>query len=384
MERRPSDNARVSVCDPSFASWLVGSIRSGLVAIDAAGAVTALNAEAHRLLDCASPSAEGALGCDCRAVLSHQPAMAQLLLDALDGSERPSRTEICLDRRDGRPELTIGYTLGAVRDAAGQVCGAVLQFRDLTPYERSAEQARLRERLAALGEMAAGLAHEIRNPLASMEIATGLLARRLADDPDAKALVQELQGEVRRVAATVTESLEFVRPVVLRNEPVDPVHVLEEALTCARSRIDYDGDVVRDYDPDLPPVLADEAALQGLFTNLIVNAFEAIGDARPPAPRLRLALEVVDAAESRPAAVRRGEVPELVFTVADNGPGIPDELRERVFYPFFTTRGEGSGVGLANVQKVVAGHGGRVELESVPGAGATFRVRLPLGPREAA
>jgi len=286
--------------------------------------------------------------------------------------------ELCLDRRDGRPELTIGYTVGAVCDVDGSVRGAFLQFRDLTPYERSAEQVRLRERLAALGEMAAGLAHEIRNPLAGMEITTGLLARRLADEPEAKALVQELQCEVRRVAATVTESLEFVRPVALRRDPVDPVRVLEEALSCARSRIDFQGDVERDYAANVPTLLADEENLQAIFTNLIVNAFEAMTDARRSEPRLQLSLGVVDAAENRPPAVHRGEAPELVFTVADNGPGIPDELRERIFYPFFTTRGQGSGVGLAHVQKGVAGHGGRVELESILGSGATFRVRLPL------
>ena len=134
----------------------------------------------------------------------------------------------------------------------------------------------------------------------------------------------------------------------------------------------------------VPTVLADAESLQEVFTNLIVNAFEALADVGHPAPQLRLALETVDAAESRPPAVHRGEAPELVFTVADNGPGIPDELRERVFYPFFTTRGQGSGVGLAQVQKVVAAHGGRIELESIPDAGATFRVRLPLDPQESA
>jgi signal transduction histidine kinase len=259
-----------------------------------------------------------------------------------------------------------------IRDARGAVAGAVLQFRDLTPYERNAEQERLRERLAALGEMAAGLAHEIRNPLAGMEILTGLLRRRLSERPEEIALVNELSAEIRRVAQTVTDSLEFVRPVSLRSEPVDPVEVLEESLARARSRVPFDVDVRRDYAETLPPLRADGERLEGVLTNLIVNAFEAMHGAGSTPARVSLGLRV-ESAEPYFA-----DEFELVFSVADTGPGIPDELRERIFYPFFTTKQRGSGVGLAQAQKIVAGHGGRLELESEVGNGAIFRVRLPL------
>jgi signal transduction histidine kinase len=371
----------VPLQDPEFARWLVGSIRSGLIAIDASGAVAALNAEAHRILRCALPSPADAIGVDCRSALAPQAGVARLLLEALDGRERPSRAELVLDHRDGRPQLTIGYTLGAVRDGAGCVRGAVLQFRDLTPYERSAEQERLRERLAALGEMAAGLAHEIRNPLAGMEVTAGLLARRVRGSPEQAALVDELRAELRRLAATVTDCLEFVRPVALRQEPVDPVAVLEQSLARARSRVAFAGAVERAY-ADAPPALRGDAeALLAVLTNLIVNAFEAMEGASAASQRVRLELEVGADAE---AGGGRRPARELVFTVADSGPGIPDELHERIFYPFFTTKQRGSGVGLAHAQKVVAGHGGRLELESAAGHGATFRVRLPLPPAGAA
>ena len=365
------------VRDSQYAGWLVGSIRSGLVGIDASGAIAALNAAGHRLLGCAGGDPRDAIGRDAREVLAAQPIVAQRLLAALDGVERPGRAELALAERGGRPGPTIGYTLTAVRDEAGAVQGAVLQFRDLTPYERSAEQERLRERLAALGEMAAGLAHEIRNPLAGMEILTGLLRRRLAEQPEELALVNELAAEIRRVAETVTESLEFVRPVALRDDPVDPVEVLEESLARARARVPFAGEVERDYPERLPALRADGERLEAVLTNLIVNALEAMEGGPAGAPRVRLGLRVEPGGDDETAA-------ELVFTVADSGPGIPEELRERVFYPFFTTKQRGSGVGLAHAQKVVAGHGGSLELESAPGQGATFRVRLPLGPREAA
>lgn len=363
--------------DPRYAGWLVDAVRSGLVAIDAGGAIAALNAAGHRILGCEGGDASAVIGRDCRDALAAQSVVAERLLEALDGAERPSRAELTLAPRGGHPALTIGYTIAAVRDDTGAVAGAVLQFRDLTPYERSAEQARLRERLAALGEMAAGLAHEIRNPLAGMEILTGLLRRRLQHQPEEIALVNELSSEVRRVAKTVSDSLEFVRPMELRRDRVDPVEMLEESLARARSRVPFAVDIERDYTETPLPLVADGERLESVLTNLIVNAFEAMVGAGSSPARLSLALHVEAPFGLEGASDRSPS--ELVFAVADTGPGIPSELCERIFYPFFTTKQQGSGIGLAQAQKIVAGHGGRLEVASECGRGSTFRVRLPLG-----
>jgi nitrogen-specific signal transduction histidine kinase len=368
----------VPVHDSRYAGWLVDSVRSGLVAIGADGAIAALNAAGHRVLGCAGVDPAALIGRDCRDALAAQPVVVERLLEALDGAERPSRAELTLAPHGDRPALTIGYTIAAVRNAAGDVAGAVLQFRDLTPYERSAEQERLRERLAALGEMAAGLAHEIRNPLAGMEILTGLLRRRLQQQPEELALVNELTAEIRRVAQTVTDSLEFVRPMELRRDPVDPVELLEESLARARSRVPFDVDVQRDYAETLLPLRADGERLESVLTNLIVNAFEAMLGADSTPARVSLGVRV-EAAFGVETPGERAPA-ELVFTVSDTGPGIPEELRERVFYPFFTTKQRGSGVGLAQAQKIIVGHGGRLELSSESGGGSTFRVRIPLAP----
>lgn len=367
------------VRDPRYTGWLVGSIRSGLVAIDERGALAALNEAAHRLLGCAGSAPEAAIGRDCRDALAAQPAVVDRLLATLGGVEAPGRAELALAGRGERPGPTIGYTAAAVRDEAGAVRGAVMQFRDLTPYERTAEQDRLRDRLAALGEMAAGFAHEIRNPLAGMEILTGLLRRRLAEQPEELALVSELTAEIRRAAATVTASLEFVRPVALRCDEVDPIELLEESLAKARARVPFEGDVERDYAEALPALRADGERLESVLTNLMVNAMEAMENAKSDPRWLRVGV-CVERGEDVDAGVERE--PEVVFSVADAGPGIPDELRERIFYPFFTTKQGGSGVGLAQAQKIVAGHGGRLELAAGPAGGALFRVRLPLGPAE--
>ena len=374
-----SDEARVPVRDSRYAGWLVGSIRSGLVAIDETGALAALNDAAHRLLGCAGEGADAVIGRDCRTALAGQPALLDRLLSTLDGHEAPGRAELSLVGRGDRPGPTIGYTAAPVRDETGAVRGAVLQFRDLTPYERTAEQERLRDRLAALGEMAAGLAHEIRNPLAGMEILTGLLRRRLGEHPEELALVHELSAEIRRAAQTVTESLEFVRPVALRCDVVDPIELLEESLAKARARVPFGGDVERDYAELLPALHADGERLESVLTNLMVNAMEAMEEAKSDPRWLRLGV-CVERGEDLDAGAERD--PEFVFSVADAGPGIPEELRERVFYPFFTTKEAGTGVGLAQAQKIIAGHGGRLELTGDTRGGALFRVRLPVGAGE--
>jgi nitrogen-specific signal transduction histidine kinase len=203
-----------------------------------------------------------------------------------------------------------------------------------------------------------------------MEVVAGLLRRRLDSDPEARALVGELLGELRCVAATVTASLDFVRPVVLERARVAPAALVEEALATARARVPFEGRIDRDYAAALPECCADRERLRGAVAELIVNALESM---RGCAGAMRLALGI---------AVRRsapsGEAPpELVVAVTDSGPGIAPELREKVFTPFFTTKERGSGVGLAQVMKIAAAHGGTLELDGLPGA-CTFRLRLPL------
>ncbi len=353
-----------------FAHWLLDSLGSALVAVDADARLVLLNGEALRILASQHPAEEenlrrAAAGRPCAEVLATQPTLCARLLDALHGGECPGRAELVLES-EGPEAATIGYSLVAIRDPEGAIRGAALQFRDLTPIERRAARERLRERLVALGEMAAGLAHEIRNPLAAMEISAGLLKRQIRDDPDALDLVEDLRGEVARVAETVHQSLEFVRPVALEPEPTDAAALLEEALRLARARSAYRGQVERELpETPLPPLLVDVDGVRAVLANLMLNACEALEDNDPADQRLTIGAS---------AAADRDEI---ALWIADNGPGISAEHRERIFYPFFTTKQNGSGVGLAIAQKLVAEHGGRVELESAPGAGARFRVHLP-------
>jgi signal transduction histidine kinase len=347
-----------------FEAWVLASLTSGVVGIDGEGAIAVLNGGAQRILGCPEGDPAAAIGRDCREVLAAQPRVARLLLDARTRCGPLSRAELVLAAPPGARAGTIGFTLAQVRDAQARPAGAAMIFRDLAPVERADEQERLRERLAVLGQMAAGLAHEIRNPLAGMEVVAGLLRRRLADRPEDQELVTELIGELRAVARTVAGSLEFVRPSTPLRAPLDAVTLLEDSLAAARTRAPFEGTVEREYAAPLPRLSGDEDLLRTALTNLIVNAFEAMGGSG--ALTLRVAARKEDSAD-----------PELCLSVSDSGPGIPAELREKVFYPFFTTKRTGSGVGLASAQKIVASHGGSIELDSAPGSGCKFCVRLP-------
>jgi nitrogen-specific signal transduction histidine kinase len=373
---------------PDTAQWILTSMSSGVVAIDAEGAVVMLNPGAQRILGCPEGEPSDAFGKPCREVLELQPTVARLLLETLDGRAALSRAELVLEGVRGEHESTIGFTLTPVRDPEGAVRGAAIIFRDLTPFERMDEQQRLHDRLAALGQMAAGFAHEIRNPLAGMEIVASLLKRRLSDRDEECSLVTQLQSEARSLARTVEDCLEFVRPFTPERGPVDPEILVNESLDTALKRCSFAGAIERVFDEELPPLSADFDQLRAVVTNLILNALEAMdGDGVDGEKRLVLGLRHVFAspvdrsvrvgADGRAASdpVARQEI---LISVSDTGPGVPSELKEKIFYPFFTTKQRGSGVGLATAQKIIAGHGGTLELDSGVGRGCSFRLRIPI------
>ena len=348
-----------------FSSWLVGSLRTGLLAVDEEGCVALISPEAVRVLELGDPAPQ--VGRPAAEVLAPHPALLTLLAEGQKGHELPSRAELELVLAGGRERRPIGFTLVPVRDPHGLSRGAALLFRDLTPFERQGEQERLRDRLAALGQMAAGLAHEIRNPLASLQVLADLLKRSLGERPSELELVEEIRGELESLTRLVNGSLAFVRPHAAMRAPVELAELARESLRRARARIPFDGVVELEVPAGLRPSL-DALQLESVLVNLIVNAFEAMQGAPDDRPRL-LRIE---------ASEQGGE---LRLAVADSGPGVPIGDRERIFYPFFTTRDHGTGVGLAEVHKAVVSHGGSVEVRERVGGGAVFLIHLPLEER---
>jgi signal transduction histidine kinase len=296
----------------------------------------------------------------------------RVLSSAFELTTLPNRAELRLKELD----RVIGYTLSLVRNDTGESIGAALFFKDLTQVEQQEERERLRDRLASLGEMAAGIAHELKNPLAGIEVMAGLLRRQVPDSVDAQSLLADIISEAKLANAIVVEMLEFVRPIRLEVERTDLGDVLHQAVTLAENKVPRGSVQVQiDAPSTLPMIDGDHHQLCQLFTNLLTNAFEALdGQGRVGIHARSAAMEPVPAFGSEGPA----PAPTVVVDVTDDGPGIAPHMSDRIFNPFFTTKVQGSGLGLPIVRKIVDAHGGRIDLASTPGQGTRFRVTLPV------
>jgi signal transduction histidine kinase len=232
--------------------------------------------------------------------------------------------------------------------------------------EQAQEEARRSERLAALGQLTAGLAHEIRNPLAVIKGSAETLTRRLQSaDPVTTEVAGYISSEVHRLNTIVTRFLNFARPFKLERRLAQIPPFLDRALKVACER--WPGakvEVDRQYSENLPEINVDPDLCEQAFTNLVLNAYEAMTDTGG-----RLTVTVAAANSDG----RRG----VEVDIEDTGPGIPSELYEQIFNPFFTTKKEGVGLGLSLVSKIVDDHRGWIRISSEPGKGACFRVFLP-------
>ena len=235
---------------------------------------------------------------------------------------------------------------------------------------RAEADARRAERLAALGQLSAGLAHEIRNPLGVIKGSADMLSRKVTDS---EPLVAELAGyissEVNRLNALVVRFLDFARPSKLELHPTRITEIVDRALSAANASFPNTGvRIQRQYAASLPEIPADPQLCEQVFVNLITNALQAMQGQEPSTEKI-LRLSVAP-------EVANGE-PGLGVVVEDSGPGVPAELREQIFNPFFTSKKDGVGLGLSIVAKIVDDHRGTIRLEDNAPRGARFHVFFP-------
>jgi PAS domain S-box-containing protein len=356
--------------DDAFFRHLVAHMRNGVLAIDRAGALVLINDEACRIFGL--PAGEDYLGRPYAEVFHAHPAVVRVLAGAYELAFLPNRAELRLTPA----EKVLGYTLSLIRNAEGLTIGAAMFFKDLTRVEQLVERERLRDRLAVLGEMAAAVAHEIKNPLAGIEVMAGLLRRQLRDNPQATALVGDIINEAKMANAIVQEILDFVRPVRLQMERTSVAGALQAAITMADGKASRgEVDVSVDAADDLPLIDADRTQLVQVFANLIINAYEALNGSGTVHITARVVTSEEDGALQLDGL---HPTPTLVTEVSDTGPGVPAEIADKIFDAFFTTKAQGSGLGLAIVRKIVDAHDGRIDMNTRPGAGTKFRVTLPV------
>jgi two-component system sensor histidine kinase HydH len=241
---------------------------------------------------------------------------------------------------------------------------AAEQLAEANRSLREAEAAvRRTERLAALGQMAAGLAHELRNPLGTMRASAEMLTRSVSGESEvAREVAGFIASEVDRTNSLITRFLDFARPLTLRRAPVELSEVIDRAVTeLGQHAPPFQVSVYKNYSPDIRPIEADGELLERVVYNLLLNAAQA----SQPGGVVTVKTRPLDGA--------------VEISVIDRGNGIPPAQLESIFNPFFTTKPDGVGLGLAIVQKIVDEHGGRIAVESEPARGSVFRVFLPAG-----
>ena len=314
-----------------------------------------------------SPAAEKFLGAPASEFLGRRvtdifppghPLRAALHIDGDELSEITAEANV--ESSEGPKRVNV--SVQAIQEA-GERIGALVTLRDLDSLESIGTQLRVSERLAALGRITAGVAHEVKNPLNSMRLWLENLKESLSLDGDgpSQQAVQVLDKEIDRLDQVVKRFLDFTRPMDVRLEATQLADLLTEVLEIAKPQLQKANIQIEQLLPiDVPEVYVDRALLKQAVLNLVLNAAEAM----PNGGQLRLVLS------------RRGEMAEI--TVGDTGKGIPQENQQKIFQLFFTTRPGGSGIGLASTFRIVQLHNGSIDFTSEVGRGTTFRIELPL------
>jgi two-component system nitrogen regulation sensor histidine kinase GlnL len=347
---------------------VLDAMLDGIAVLDAEGRVALLNAEACRLLE---TSAEVAVGARLDHIAAENPALAALAQGVLASGRACIESEQPVRRRRAGDAL-VDAAASPLIDDDGRCGGVVLVLRDRTIQRNLQRQLGEQERLVAFGDMAAGIAHEVKNPLGGIRGAAEIVAAR-ARDAKLRDAAELIVREVSRIASLVDELMVFTRGEDVSFATVNIHKVLDDVLALlAMDPLASGVHLERRFDPSLPELVADPDRLVQVFLNLARNALQALQGSGTLAISTRTSLDhrlALDSGES---------VPALLVSVEDDGPGMPREVLERLATPFFTTRSDGAGLGLAVAHHWVARHGGSLRVESEPGAGTRATVALPL------
>lgn len=344
-----------------FTGEVLDRLGEGVLAVDRTGAVAYANAEAMRLLSLSGPVE----GVPATALLT-DPALAPVL-DLVVGVRCPA-----LERFTTPEGLQLVLRVTELLDRREQPLGRTLIIADETRLRLLEDSAHRAEHLSALGEMAAGIAHEVRNPLTSLRGCAQELAEMAneAKNGDAESLARIMVTEADRLARIVEDFLALSRLRTPDREPIDLDPVIEELRTMTTQRRDLPEGLIASFvaEEGSGTVLADGGQLRQVLTNLINNAIDAMRQVT--CPKLGVRVRPID--RESPLGL-----PGVEIAVIDNGCGIPADQRERVFTPFYSTKAQGTGLGLSLVQRIVREHEGLLTLISEVGVGTTVTIILP-------
>jgi len=360
IQSQLKDLSRKPLEEENSSYTVLQSMGSGLIIVDLEGKIASMNQAAERILGYKSKDVEGIALED----LKGDGEKRILNWDDIRGEVVRIDQEVELIKRGG-DTILIGFSTSPRRDVRGKMVGAIVVFRDLTEIKKMRENMRYKDRLASLGELIAGIAHEIRNPLAGIKTtAQALKAEFAPQDPKCEYL-EKIIKEINRTNSLLQELFIFAKPQKPQFVPYDITKVLERVISMQEKSIEEKGvKIKKDYTPDIPLIPLDPNQIYQVFLNLILNAVQAM----PQGGDLTL-------------SVKQERGAWISVTVKDTGVGMSEEVKVKLFDPFFTTKPMGTGLGLAISYRIIQEHGGMVGVESKPGQGAKFTIRLPLKSR---
>jgi two-component system sensor histidine kinase PilS (NtrC family) len=338
LERQERDIHKLTV----FNKEVIENTPSGLVTTDPRGTVLLFNRAAEEITGVRRSEAEGR---DIGAILPF-----------IDSIREQKRAEASVDF--GLGEKVIGFTVSAMQDARGRDTGYIGIFQDLTQLKKMSEEIKKKEKLAAVGELSANIAHEIRNPLASLKSSMEMLRESSVSAEKRERLMDIALAEMDRLNTIITDFLEYSKPRAPVMKAFDLNDVLAETLDMLSNRGAPGVSFRREFNGPLR-IKADSQKLQQVFWNLGINALDAMPDG---------------GALSVGTAVQDGTV---VIIFRDTGEGIKKGDVGKVFFPFYTTKSNGTGLGLSIAYRIVEDHGGHIAVDSTPGEGTEFRIFLP-------
>lgn len=340
---------------------IITHLASGLMAADPGGAITLINPHGALTLRC---HPEELLG---RKLTDLFPNAG----DLLEVRGETSHRELELSLRDGST-IPLGFNNSYLTDTQGNREGVIVVFRDLGEIKELQAELRRKDRLAAIGQVVAGVAHEIRNPLFGITSVAQILKREVDLTPAHQELLEGLLSEAHRLNALVSDLLLFGRPSRLERSPTDLHQLLDACCTLCLGEIrERSLELRKAYDPNVPALLVDQDKLKQVILNLVRNAAEATAPG---------GTVTVGTASHRTEGAAPAD--QVDVSITDTGCGIPSEDRDRIFELFFTTKPRGAGLGLSISRRIVEDHGGWIIVESRTGEGTTFTVQLPLRTRD--
>jgi two-component system nitrogen regulation sensor histidine kinase GlnL len=355
---------------PQDYAMILENIEDAVLTLDQQGRISLINPAAQNYTGL---SEKQCLGRYFFERFSHQPTLCQLARITLEEGRSISDHEAVVLCMPGTKPRPVSVTVSPIFTTSGEQKGVVLILRDQTQVRTLEEAVRRADRLSMVGTMAAGLAHEIKNPLGGIKGAAQLLQMELSNNPELMEYTELVIRETDRVNRIIEELLNLSRPRNAQTTEVNISQILDEIVMLQKQTIaDRNISFKLQLDPSIPAIIGDRDLLVRLFLNLIKNAAEASPDNSEIIIASRIDSEYhLSFPGARPTSM-------VLVTVNDAGPGIPQAHQEQVFTPFYTTKIGGSGLGLPICQKIVTDHGGLIHINNRSEGGASVKVSLPL------